>query len=61
MADYHKGCGGEVINKKCSKCGKTWKIIGWVIGKEIEYKEKPRVDYAAYKRRIRSGKDITSK
>jgi hypothetical protein len=54
----HKNCGGEIINKTCKRCSKTWKPIGYLITREIESKSDTEFDPKAYRRRIREGKDI---
>lgn len=53
----HKGCGGEVKDRKCQKCGKTWSRIRYSLTSEIEEKQ-VRFDEKAYRKRIRDGKDI---
>ena len=53
----HKGCGGTIKKRKCTKCGKTWGRIGYVLTGNIESK-KVRFDEEAYRRRIKEGKDI---
>ena len=53
----HKGCGGEVHNRKCSKCDKVWTRTQSFLGqgiKEVEEKFDPK----EYRRRIREGRDI---
>ena len=33
---YHKDCGGEIINRKCLKCGKTWGRVRYYLAGDIE-------------------------
>ena len=56
--EIHIGCGGEVKNKTCLKCGKAWKAIGYLFTKDILITEDQRFDKQDYKKRIREGRDI---
>ena len=57
----HKGCGGQVANKICNKCGKKWNSFSYYLSnKDFESVNKPDFDPNEYRRRIRSGRDITS-
>jgi len=53
----HKGCGGEVRNRRCLKCGKKWGLAGYLIASDIAEKE-VKFDEKEYKKRIREGRDI---
>jgi len=54
---YHKGCGGEVKNRKCLKCSKTWSRVKYYLASDIEEKQ-VRFDEEEYRKRIREGRDI---
>ena len=54
----HQGCGGEVKGRKCQKCGKVWKVVGYYLAKDIEDKQELRFDPDAYRKRIRNREDI---
>jgi len=57
----HKNCGGEVKNKICLKCQKSWGALGYLFTTEVqkvESEENFRFDKEEYKKRIREGKDI---
>jgi len=53
----HKGCGGEVKNRKCLKCGKKWGLASYLVTGEIVEKG-VKFDEKEYKKRIREGRDI---
>jgi len=53
----HKGCGGFIKDKKCSKCGKTWSKVGGFFEVGIEERN-VKFNEAEYKKRIRQGRDI---
>jgi len=53
----HKGCGGEIKNRKCAKCGKTWSRLGYLLTGEVA-KKGAGFDEREYKKRIREGRDI---
>ncbi len=55
---YHKGCGGLIKNRQCSKCGKTWSRWKLLFAKDIIEVEEPRFDPKIYRDRIRKGKDL---
>ncbi|GAI86913.1 unnamed protein product, partial [marine sediment metagenome] len=46
---YHKDCGGEIINRKCLKCGKTWGWVRYYLAGDIE-------EVPVLKRGVRYGK-----
>ena len=53
----HKNCGGEIVNRKCTKCGKTWSraryyLTGEILDRAVGF------DEGEYKRRIRERRDI---
>lgn len=54
----HRSCGGEVIGRKCQKCGKVWGRTGSALTRDIVAK-KVGFDEKAYKERIRNLKDIS--
>ena len=57
--EIHIGCGGEVKNKVCLKCGKSWKTLNYLFTKDIQIVEdKKAFDKEDYKKRIREGRDI---
>jgi len=58
MKRYHKNCSGEIINRKCQKCGKVFKIISYYLTKEIEDKQELRFDPEQYRKRIRDRRDL---
>lgn len=33
---YHKDCGGEIKNRKCLKCDKTWGRVRYYLAGDIE-------------------------
>jgi len=33
---YHRDCGGEIINRKCLKCDKTWGRVRYYLSGDIE-------------------------
>lgn len=53
----HRGCGGEVKNRKCLKCGKIWSRVKYYLASDIEEKQ-VSFDEGAYRKRIRNGRDI---
>lgn len=53
----HKGCGGEIVGRKCLKCGKKFGIIKYFTTSDILDK-KDKFDPVAYRKRIRKGDDI---
>ena len=50
----HKNCGGKIIDRKCQKCGKTWKLLRMLITREVENKEEG-FSPNKYRKRIRRG------
>lgn len=54
----HKGCGGTVRNRQCSKCGKRWSAWSRLFAKDITEIEVPEFDPTKYRDRIRRGKDL---
>jgi hypothetical protein len=53
----HKGCGGEVKNRRCSKCGKAWSRLTYSLAGDIG-KKWVRFDPEEYRKRIREGRDL---
>lgn len=53
----HKGCGGEIRNRKCSRCGKKFGRVGYLVSGAV-VKEPVRFDAKEYRRRIREGRDL---
>jgi hypothetical protein len=61
ILETHRNCGGTIINKVCDRCGKKWnKISYYLSGKDFDMITKSDFDANEYRRRIRSGRDITS-
>ena len=58
MKRIHKLDGGEIINRKCQKCGKVFKIISYYLTKDIEDKQELRFDPEKYRKRIRDRRDL---
>jgi hypothetical protein len=54
----HRKCGGTIKSGKCTKCGKTWGIVGRMFSGEIEDKREG-FDEREYRKRIKDGRDIT--
>lgn len=54
----HRGCGGEIKHRKCQKCGKVWKVVGYYLTTDIEDVKEKRFDSDAYRKRIREKRDI---
>lgn len=57
LKKIHKGCGGEVKDRKCLKCGKVWSKFEYFLTSEVEEKRE-KFDEEAYKKRIREGRDL---
>lgn len=57
MKTIHKGCGGEIVNRRCLKCGKKWNLITYGFSNKI-IDEEEKFDPKGYRERIRKGKDI---
>jgi hypothetical protein len=53
----HRGCGGVVKNRRCTKCGKTWNPIKYGFAGDIEEKAED-FDADEYRQRIRERRDI---
>jgi uncharacterized OB-fold protein len=53
----HKGCGGVILNSRCSKCGKVWGPLKWYFAKDIDDQEE-KFDPKEYRKRIREGRDL---
>lgn len=54
----HSKCGGKIVNKKCEKCGKTWKPLGYLLAGDVEKEGEKKFSESEYKKRIRRGDDI---
>lgn len=57
LKKIHKGCGGEVKDRKCLKCGKVWSKFKYFLASDIEEKQE-KFDEKEYKKRIKEGRDI---
>jgi len=56
---FHKGCGGEIIRRKCKKCEKVWGRVGYYLASDIEDRPNDkRFDPKDYRKRIREGRDL---
>ena len=55
---YHKGCGGEVVDRVCKKCGKKFGGLRYIFSSKLEVRQMPRFDPTEYRKRIRKGRDI---
>jgi len=64
MSEIHEGCGGQIVNRKCSKCGKEWNRLKYFLAKDIgaeapkTHEEIRNAKEREYKQRIRRGEDI---
>ncbi len=54
----HKGCGGTVSNRKCSKCSKVWGRVSYYTASDIIDKKVSNFDPDEYRKRIRERRDI---
>ena len=57
----HSGCGGKVVKGKCLKCNKVWGTIKFYLAKDIQFKDEAAFDPEGIKKRIRQGKDISTR
>ena len=57
LKHYHKNCGGEVKDRKCSRCGKVWSRVKYYLASDIEERQ-VRFDEEEYRKRIREGRDL---
>jgi hypothetical protein len=53
----HKGCGGRVEHRVCSKCGKKWSKLRYLVASDLETVAQ-KFDEQAYRDRIRNLRDI---
>ncbi len=57
MKTIHKIDGGEIIDRKCLKCGKKWNLISYSFSGSV-VEEEVKFDPKEYRQRIRRGEDI---
>lgn len=36
IKQIHKKCGGDISNRRCSKCGKHWNVLHFFLSREIK-------------------------
>lgn len=61
MKKIHKGCGGEIVSHKCTRCGATWGRVKYGFNVGISHRDEKSFDPHEYRQRIRRGDDIHQK